>query len=167
MVESATSKEGLIKARTANIVSMLRQMINDGWVRNRQQLVIWIAKHKREGVYAAKELDNETGKLNETLDEISAEATFKEKLEALLETNSLTYLVLHPKLGVTMDSSVIDEMKNRYRISRVTHQGLADLLGFEYGPARFGNEVKKVVYAPLERFADRIAPSRGEEMAEE
>ncbi len=157
IANSATSKDGLIEFRTANIVSMLRHMINEGWSRNKQQLAIWIAKHKRNG-YTAKELDEETGKLKEILDEVIAEATFEEKLEALIKSELLTHLVWHPTHGVTMDSSIVDEMQSRYHIYRVTHRSLADLLGFEYDPIRFGNGVRKAVHAPLEQFAKRIAP---------
>jgi len=75
VASSATSKDGLIESHTANVVSMLRHMVNEGWSRNKQQLAIWIATHKRGGYNTAKGLDDETGKNKETLDEIIAGAS--------------------------------------------------------------------------------------------
>jgi hypothetical protein len=163
VVDSATNKDVLIESRKASVVSMFRQMINDGWSRNKQQLVVWIAKNKRSGVYSAKELDEETGKLREVLDDISANASLEEKLEALLGTGSLTFLVSHPTHGIAMDSSIIKETRDRYRINRISLKGLAGLLGFGYGPVRFEDGVRKGVYAPLDQFVKTIAMKGAEE----
>jgi hypothetical protein len=156
-VVSATSKDGLIESRIAAVVSMLRNMVNEAWARNRQPAAIWIAK-KIRGKINAGEHDYNTGEARLEIDDAIATATFAEKLEALIKTDNLTHLVWHPKYEVTIDSSIIDEMKSRYHIYRVTHKGLADLLGFECDTIRFSNGVRKAIHAPLEQFTKKIAP---------
>jgi hypothetical protein len=154
-VVSANSKEALMQARKEKVISMLRKMINEAWVSHRQPAAIWIAKNK--GLLSGNPLDKETGKEREEIDKITSEATFEQKLEALAKTNNLTYLVWHETAGVTIDSSIVTEIK-RSNITGVSLKGLGDLLGFECGPVRFSDGVKKVVHASVKEFADKLAP---------
>jgi hypothetical protein len=72
-------------------------------------------------------------------------------------------LVSHPTHGIAMDSSIIKETRDRYRINRISLKGLAGLLGFGYGPVRFEDGVRKGVYAPLDQFVKTIAMKGAEE----
>jgi len=153
---SANSKEALMQARKEKIVSMLRKMVNEAWASHRQAAAIWIAKNIK-GISLNNELDKATGKEREQIEEIISGATFAQKLEALVKTNNLTYLVWHDSKGITIDSSIVTEVK-RSNITGVSLKGLADLLGFEHGPVRFAGEVKKAVHASIEEFAAKLAP---------
>lgn len=170
VVESSTSKAGLIEARKANLASMLREMINDGWVRHRQAASVYISKHIRNEITAG-ELDYNSGKARESIDNAIATATFAEKVEALVKMGVLTHLVWHDVNNeITIDSSIVDEMRrSRWRIYRVSHVGMAELLDFPNNKVYFPNEKKqkRVIHVSIDKFAEKLAPRIVDEVTAE
>jgi hypothetical protein len=159
-VESATSKSGLAETRRASVVFMLRDLVqNEGWVRNRREAATYIARNIRKLDLKDSGSDVEDPLLiRQAVDDIMTNATFSEKVEALVKMGALPYLMWHDGLkSICIDSSIVGELRSRH-ITRVSHRNLSDLLGFGYGSARFGDDVKKVVHATLDEFVARISP---------
>lgn len=162
-VESATSKDTLKRVRMQGLISMFRQMIYDSWKGGGgYQAVRWIAINKK-GLHQdpkenAPELQD-PDRARKVIEDIAANATFAEKVESLAKTDNLPLLIWSYKTDeIIIDTSIVKEMVNRYKITRVSLNGLAALLDFPISTIRMAGETKYAIHVSLEEFVKKIAP---------
>jgi len=160
VVESSTSQTKLAENRSSGIAAALHDIIqNHAWVRNKREAAIWICKNIRRTLNSG-ELDYETARARNAIDDVMPTATFEEKIRALTAINALPFFRWHDTYEVCMTAPVIEELK-KHGISRVSHTQLPSYCeGFGYDNVWFGSKKQRVVYARLGTFIDFINPAR-------
>ncbi len=163
VVDSSTSQTKLAENRSAGIAAALHDIIqNHGWVRNKREAAIWIAKNSRRKINAPS-LDFNNGVATEAIDDVMATATLEEKIKALTAINALPFIRWHDEHEVCLTAPVVEELK-KHGITRVSHTQLPSYCeGFEYDRLRFGDRQQRVVYAKLDKFIEFINPSNNQQ----
>jgi hypothetical protein len=163
IVTSATSQDKLAEDRSAKISAAFHDIIqNHGWVRNKRETAIWIAKFSRKKI-PFNEFNYETDEARREIDHVMATATMEEKVRALIEINALPMFRWHETYGVCTTAPIIDELK-KHGITRVSHTQLPSYCdNFRYSEGIYFPKKTRAVYASLADFVTFINPTKGQQ----